>query len=170
MSQQNTTSQTVIIQGSARNDGNTAKIVQELRRQTSWDVVDLNDHQFSYYDYAHQNQGDDFLPLMRNLIAHYETFVFATPVYWYSMSGLMKTFFDRITDLLTIEKPLGRQLRGKSMAVISSSGGSDLGEAFWLPFSESAQYLGMHYLGNTHTYIEQDNTASLTDFVQKVTG
>jgi len=169
MSQQNTPSQVVVIQGSARNDGNTASIVQALIRQTDWDFIDLNDYQFSHYDYAHQNQGDDFLPLIRNLIAHYDTFVFATPVYWYSMSGLMKMFFDRITDLLTIEKPLGRKLRGKSMAVISSSGGNDLGDVFWLPFSESAQYLGMHYLGNTHTYFEQDNAAALTAFVQKVT-
>ncbi|OJJ13894.1 FMN reductase [marine bacterium AO1-C] len=168
MPQQNSSSQTVIIQGSARNDGNTAQTVQELIRQTDWDLINLNDYQFSHYDYAHENQGDDFLPLMRKIIAHYDTFVFATPVYWYSMSGLMKMFFDRITDLLTIEKPLGRQLRGKNMAAISSSGGNDLGDTFWLPFSESAQYLGMQYLGNVHTYFDEDNAAIIKSFVQKV--
>ena len=63
----------------------------------------------------------------------------------------MKVFFDRITDLLTIEKNLGRQLRGKRMAVISTSNGSHLGDQFWLPFSASAQYLGMEFLGGLHT-------------------
>ena len=168
MSQQNSVSPTVIIQGSARSNGHTAQVVQALIRQTNWELIDLNDYQFSHYDYEHRNQQDDFLPLMRILIANYDTFVMATPVYWYSMSGLMKMFFDRITDLLTIEKPLGRQLRGKKMAAISSSGGSDLGDAFWLPFSESAQYLGMQYLGNVHTYSEKDNTSIITAFVQKM--
>ncbi|MCP4458779.1 MAG: NAD(P)H-dependent oxidoreductase [Cytophagales bacterium] len=37
----------------------------------------------------------------------------ATPVYWYSMSGIMKVFLDRIYDVLTIEKELGRKLHGK---------------------------------------------------------
>jgi hypothetical protein len=56
-------------------------------------------------------------------------------------------FFDRTTDLLTIEKDRGRKLRGKSMAAISSSGCGESGENFCLPFSESAEYLGIKYLG-----------------------
>lgn len=165
---QNNASKTVIIQSSARNDGDTAKVVQELVHQTNWEVINLKDYQISHYDYEHRNREDDFLPLMRKIIENYETLIFATPVYWYSMSGILKVFFDRITDLLTIEKTLGRQLRGKNMAAISASGGGDLGDAFWLPFSESANYLGMHYLGHTHTYAEQDNRAKITAFVQQV--
>ena len=56
---------------------------------------------------------------MKTIISKYDTIIFATPVYWYSMSGILKVFIDRITDLLTIEKELGRKLRGKKMAVVS---------------------------------------------------
>ena len=84
----------------------------------NFELIDLNDFDISYYDYDHKNRQDDFLPLMKKLIERYKTLVFATPVYWYTMSAVMKTFFDRISDLLTIEKDLGRQLRGKNMVLI----------------------------------------------------
>lgn len=155
----------VIILGSSRNDGDTAKMVNLLKEKSGWDLIDLNDYDFSYYDYDHKNAGDDFLPLMRNIIERYDTLVFATPVYWYSMSGIMKVFFDRITDLLEIEKDLGRKLRGKNMAALSSSIGNHLGEYFWLPFSETAKYLGMSYLGNTHAVI---NTIPFEDEITKL--
>jgi multimeric flavodoxin WrbA len=56
-----------------------------------------------------------------------------TPVYWYTMSGIMKVFFDRFSDLLRIEKDLGRKLRGKSMAVISC--GADEIRRFFATYS-----------------------------------
>ena len=126
-------------------------------KNTNWDAIDLNEYHFSYYDYKHQNRDDDFLPLMRHLIKTYDTLILATPVYWYSMSGIMKVFFDRISDLLTIEKELGRKLRTKKMACISASGGNDLGELFWLPFRESALYLGMQYLGDLHVKVNEEH-------------
>lgn len=96
----------VIISGSARNDGDTAALTDQLVEKTGWDLIRLNDFHFSYYDYQHQNRDDDFLSLMKQLIHGYDTIIFATPVYWYAMSGIMKVFFDRFTDLLTIEKDL----------------------------------------------------------------
>ena len=55
-------------------------------------------------------------------MVQYEQIIFATPIYWYAMSAQLKTFFDRMTDLLTIHKPLGRQLRkGKKMFLIACS-------------------------------------------------
>ena len=158
----------LIILGSSRKDGETAEIAQHLKSISGWDLLDLNDYNFSYYDYEHKNKDDDYLGLMRHIIENYDVLIFATPVYWYSMSGITKVFFDRITDLLTIEKDLGRKLRGKSMAALSCSGGSNLGEYFWLPFSESAEYLGMKYLGNIHTYDGEINEAELRNFVAAV--
>jgi multimeric flavodoxin WrbA len=164
---------TIIILGTSRNDGDTSQVVSTLKEISTWDLIDLNNYQFSYYDYAHQNAGDDFIPLMRNIIATYDTLVFATPVYWYSMSGIMKVFFDRLADLLEIEKDLGRKLRGKNMAVLSCSIGNNLGESFWLPFKETSKYLGMHYLGNVHTVITGNTLAeremkNIHEFVKKV--
>ncbi len=158
----------VVIVGSSRNDGDTVVLTSELTKQSKWDLIDLNDYNFSYYDYEHKNRNDDYLTLMAELIKKYDTLIFATPVYWYSMSGIMKVFFDRITDLLTIEKKLGRQLRGKKMAVISCSIGNNLGELFWLPFSETANYLGMEYLGNVHTVTGENNDKKITEFIKLI--
>ena len=140
----------IILVGSSRKNGETNTIVQQIQQRTNWDAIHLSDYQISYYDYDHANADDDYLDLIKQLLANYDTFLFATPVYWYSMSGIMKVFFDRMTDLLTIEKTTGRLLRDKNMAVVSSSYGGNLGAQFWLPFKASADYLGMNYLGNIH--------------------
>lgn len=140
----------VIIVGSSRNIGNTSKITEAISNQFNIDVINLNNYQFSYYDYASKNKEDDFLLLMRTVISNYDTLIFATPIYWYNMSGIMKVFFDRFTDLIRIEKPTGRQLRGKEFAVISNSHDDEIDYDFYLPFRKSAEYLGMKYIGNKH--------------------
>ncbi|OEK05563.1 flavodoxin family protein [Roseivirga misakiensis] len=158
----------VIISGSSRNDGDTSALVKMLVKHSNWDVINLMDYKIDHYDYKHENQQDDFLPLIKGLIDQYDTFIFATPVYWYAMSGVMKVFFDRISDLLTIEKPLGRRLRGKQMAVISTSNGNNLGKSFWLPFQASSEYLGMTYLKDLHTISGELNEEELIQFIQQV--
>lgn len=154
--------------GSSRTNGDTSSMVDIIVQYSGWNRVDLVDYDFRYYDYNHRNKEDDFLDLMRGIIHENDTLIFATPVYWYAMSGIMKVFFDRMTDLLQIEKDLGRQLRGKSMAALSSSTGSNLGDHFWLPFSETANYLGMNYLGHLHTIAGDVDLAELRAFVDEV--
>ena len=158
----------VVIAGSSRNDGETLNLTNELIEKSKWDLINLNDYNFSYYDYNHENRNDDYLDLMKRIITKYDTLIFATPVYWYSMSGIMKVFFDRITDLLEIEKDLGRKLRGKNMAAISCSIGNNLGEYFWLPFIETANYLGMEYLGNVHTVTGENKEKKIKEFIKLV--
>ena len=142
----------VIIVGSSRKSGNTSTIAYAFAKKFEADVVNLSDYNFSYYDYENKNINDDFLPLMKEIIEKYDTIIFATPIYWYSMSGIMKVFFDRFSDLIRIEKDWGREVRGKNMAVISNSHDSenDLDYNFYIPFQKSAEYLGMQYLGNKH--------------------
>ena len=158
----------ITIFGSSRSDGDTKKLINELERLSGFECIDLNDYKISYYDYLHKNANDDYMKLMKRLIENYDTFLFATPVYWYAMSGIMKVFFDRITDLLDNEKELGRQLRKKKMAVITCSIGDNLGDNFWLPFKETSNYLGMHYIGNLHTISNQINETELKEFIRKI--
>lgn len=159
---------TVIILGSSRNDGNTFRISNLIVNKTKWDLINLNDYNFTYFDYDYNNRNDDFKNLIEHIISNYETLIFATPVYWYSMSGILKVFIDRFTDLLTIEKKLGQQLRSKKMGVISSSNGNNLGENFWLPFKEIAKYLGITYLGNIHTLNNEDNNELINNFIDTI--
>lgn len=158
----------LIILGSARKEGETKKVVAELMRMSNWDLIDLKDYKISHFDYEHQNKDDDFIGLMKRITLDYDVFVLATPVYWYAMSGRMKVFFDRLTDLLHEEKEIGRRLRGKYMAVISSSNGDNLGDDFWLPFKKSAAYLGMHYIGDLHTYQNKIEIEKIADFMRLV--
>lgn len=158
----------VIIVGSSKNDGDTETLINSIIEKSRWDVIKLNNFTFSYYDYKHENRNDDYLALMKQIIEKYDTLIFATPIYWYSMSGIMKVFFDRITDLLTIESELGRKLKEKKMAVISCSIGENLGDYFWLPFSETANYLGMKYLGNVHTITGKNNDLKIAEFIKLV--
>lgn len=158
----------IVIIGSSRNDGDTKKLVDEIVKLSDFDTIDLNEYRISYYDYEHKNADDDYTELMRRLLDNYDTFLFATPVYWYSMSGIMKVFFDRITDLLDEEKELGRRLRNKKMAAITCSVGNNLGNKFWLPFSETADYLGMKYIGGLHTITDSINEEELKGFIEVI--
>ncbi len=143
----------VIIQGSSRSIGNSSVVASFLRQQTDFSILDLKKKDIGYFDYQHLNTEDDFIPLMKQLVADVDTFIFLSPVYWYSMSAEMKTFFDRISDLLKIEKDTGRKLRGKTMAAISCSEGDDVPMSFYEPFRLSADYLGMQYAGHAHAQI-----------------
>ncbi|MCT4622915.1 MAG: NAD(P)H-dependent oxidoreductase [Schleiferiaceae bacterium] len=164
---------TMIIQGSARSEGNTKAVVTLLQQKLNADVIDLKKLDYSGFDYAHANREDDFLPTMKKLV-QYDLFLFVTPVYWYSMSGLMKNFFDRITDCLKIDKETGRKLRGLKMAAVAC-GSDDLeAEGFFIPFQKSADYLGMTYKGSLHTWahhgnIEPPEQVRIKEFVKTLT-
>ena len=163
----NRSKKNIIILASSRSNGDTAKVVRQLQQIIDCDMVDLNDYDISYYDYEHANKDDDFLPLMKRIINDYQNVIFATPVYWYTMSGILKVFFDRISDLLTIEKDLGRQLRGKGFGAISCCMNGSIDQEFWHPFVKTAGYLGMRYLGNIHVD-SLENLPLLEDFGNKI--
>jgi len=143
----------IIIQASSNSTGNTYKIVSFLQEQTGFDVVDINQKTIKHFDYEFKNIDDDFNALFKNIVQNYEIIVFATPIYWYTMSGLLKVFMDRISDFLINEKEFGRLLRGKQMAVLSCSDADKIFEGFTMPFVESANYLGMDFIGHIHTWI-----------------
>lgn len=147
---------TVIIQASSKSNGNTNRVINYLNSNNSFDVIDLKTKNIGVFEYDFSNANDDFIPVMEEVINNYDTIVFATPVYWYTMSATLKIFFDRLSDLLKYKKDLGRLLRGKNMAMISNSGQNDLKKGFEMPFIESANYLGMNYLGSTHSWFTED--------------
>ncbi len=146
----------IIIQGSSRSQGNTHKIVNLLKAELAFDLLDLNQKHIQPFDYDFNNQDDDFPAIIKGIVANYDLIVFATPVYWYSMSGILKNFFDRISDCLKIDKATGRKLRGKKMAMLSCGSDATVIEGLQVPFKESAHYLGMEYLGDVHTWIADD--------------
>jgi len=144
-----------LIFGSSRSNGNTSKLVDELLYKTGAECYDLNDYAIGYYDYEYHNADDDFIPLMQNMVPQTEVYVLVTPVYWYSMAAVMKTWLDRWSDLIRVHKELGYQMRGKKMCAISSSQGEPY-PSVGIPFELSAQYMKMEWLGHTHVRIDGD--------------
>jgi putative NADPH-quinone reductase len=133
--------------GTSNNDGNTAALTAAVFAPLpNAGIVNLSALSIAPYDYQNRHDKDDFLPLAEKLVAA-NAIVFASPVYWYSMSAQMKVFFDRLTDLTGAHKGLGKALAGKS-AFLIATGGSPLPPAsFEPPFSETARYFNMRWGG-----------------------
>lgn len=72
---------TIIIQASSKSTGNTNKVINYLNSNESFDFVDLKTKNIGVFEYDFSNVGDDFIPLMEEIINKYDTLVFATPVY-----------------------------------------------------------------------------------------
>ena len=136
----------MVISGSARTDGETATAIRHLRQHMgdSLDVVDLSAVPIRPFDYARTDDRDAFRAIIGKMVAS-EHIVFATPVYWYAMSGLMKTFFDRLTDLLLDgeAKKMGRALGGRNVWVLATGTEPTLPPGFHEPFARTAAYFGM---------------------------
>ncbi len=145
---------TLAILGTSRSHGNT-RLALDAVLQGRAPVIDLNDHSITPYDYSHQNSGDGFLAIAGQMVEA-DTIVFATPVYWYSMSAQLKTFLDRLTDLTRVHKALGRSLKDKSVFLLASSSSPELPPGFAVPFELTAEYLGMRWGGAFHAYFETD--------------
>lgn len=144
-------SKAIIILGSSRSFGNTMSMVETvIDKHKDVTIIDLNKFNILQYDYEHLNQADDYLNLMENILT-YDLIVLATPVYWYTMSGIMKIFIDRLSDLLTIKKDLGRKLRNKKMFIIATFDTS-MPEHFEYVFEQTAIYMGMDYKGCSMFY------------------
>ena len=150
-------SKTIVIMGSSNSMGDTYNVCKSIVNKYGFKFQDLNELVIMPYDYEHENKDDDFLGFMRHVLKSYDTIILATPVYWYSMSGIMKNFLDRFTDLLTIEKDMGRKLRGKSLLAVSVSKGDDCPEEYPMPFKRSANYLGMDWKGYAHFPVNQQD-------------
>jgi len=139
-------SEVIVITGSARCDGHTRAAVDAAFGGSRATIYDLNDYEIAPYDYA-RPPDDDFLPLAERMIAA-EAIVFATPVYWYSMSAPMKTFFDRLTDLTRAHKQKGRALAGRRNYLLAAGGSALAPEGFITPFRETALYFDMEWGGD----------------------
>ena len=149
-------SDAVVILGTSRSDGNTLATVNRVLSGKPVELVDLSEMNIGVYDYEHANSRDSFLPLIERLVSK-SLWLLATPVYWYTMSAQMKLFVDRLSDLITIRKDLGRSLRGKAVAVIASGTDEGLPQGFEAPFRLTCDYLGMRYVGVFYLQFGKDD-------------
>jgi multimeric flavodoxin WrbA len=137
---------TAIIYGSSRKDGNTRQVVDVVAEKISADVFDVSEFDISFYDYEHKNRDDDFLLLIETLLK-YDCWIFASPVYWYTMSAQLKVFVDRLTDLLDIDLEAASSLVGLNAALITTGAEEFCPTCYEDVFINTFNYLGINYRG-----------------------
>jgi len=158
---------TAILFGSSRYDGHTGALVKCLEESIkSTSCYLLKDYDFSPFDYEHKNKNDDYLALVNKLIS-YDHIIFATPVYWYAMSAQLKVFFDRFSDLLSIDKNLGRKLKGLKCSVVSTGAWEYPPDCFEEVFKLTFNYLRMEYSGML--YCQMDSKSDINQHQSIIT-
>ncbi|MBT2186519.1 NAD(P)H-dependent oxidoreductase [Sphingobium sp. H33] len=139
----------LVIAGSARADGTTMLIVRRLQGLLGEraDVIDLAEWRIEPFRYGGSLDRDDFRAIARAMAARRHT-IFVTPVYWYAMSGIMKIFFDRFTDLL--RQPEGRALAGGTLSCVVTGTDPTPPPGFEEPFARTAAFFAMDWGGKTY--------------------
>ena len=160
---------------SARRDGNTGRLIDRVARDLPLEVIDLAEKRIATYTYDHRHRDDDFEPLMTHLLT-FDRLLFASPVYWYSVTAPMKTFLDRISDYLDLPELLdqGRRLREKTAYVICTSVMEAPAPSFIDAFQQTFEYLGMRFGGYVHAncvdgYVPEryeTDVAAFTDLIR----
>lgn len=152
----------LVISGSPRRDGHTAIAVNRLCAALDGAVttIDLAAQSIEPFGYDRIDDRDDFRSIVRR-IADYRAIVLATPVYWYAMSGLTKTFFDRLTDLLLDEdaRPIGRALAGRELWVLATGNDLALPVGFDEPFRLTATYFDIDWRGSSYVRFVGDEAS-----------
>lgn len=142
----------LIIRGTPRRAGNlavyTATVADELRTLGhSVDTVDLYDLRLgpcrscdACRDKGRCVFADDFGPLAAQMLAA-DLVIIATPVYWFTVSGVVKQFMDRTQSIWH-----QRQLKGKRIAALitMAHAGADETSALLASFAKyhEAEWLG----------------------------
>jgi GrpB-like predicted nucleotidyltransferase (UPF0157 family) len=136
----------LIVVGSSEGHQNTKKYSLDCFSNQNHEVVDLFESGLQAYSY--KKVPDDVFFRTVEKIIQADLTVLATPVYWYSMSGVMKDFLDRFSNLMSgPNKNLGESLYGKKVMLLATGSDLKLPMGFEVPFVSTAIYFGMDYLG-----------------------
>ncbi|WP_085993931.1 flavodoxin family protein [Oceanobacillus senegalensis] len=141
---------TVVIHGSTRENGNTEYLTYHAVPKEKGTHIYLREHFIQpIVDERHAEHGfeeveDDHKKLINKMLEH-DAIVFSTPIYWYSMSGPMKTFIDRWSQILRDpEFPHFREELKKKKVYLIAVGG-DTPQVKGLPLVQQFNYICQFY-------------------------
>ena len=126
---------------SPNKEGNTFSIGEKLLEGKDYDAVQMSDYKISQYGQVFAN---DQIKEVFDKIKDYDTLVIGTPVYWYTVSGLLKTFIDRLYML-----PEAEGLNGKNLYLFAqgSGPGSDTVKSITFLANRLCTLMGMNLKG-----------------------
>lgn len=100
-------SKILFMNASPNKNGATVSIVRELLKNSDYDTMEMSDYKVSQYGAVRE---DDEIKKMLNIIKDYDTLVIGSPVYFYTVTGILKTFIDRLYLLDEAEVLRGKKL------------------------------------------------------------
>lgn len=136
---------TVFYDGS-RKGGNNELLAQEVVKGIEHRAVYLQDMTIQpIVDGRHDEAGfqavDDDYDQIIELLLKSEVLIFATPVYWYSMSGVMKVMIDRLSQAMRDERYPTLLAHLKTVKTIVVAVGGDEPRIKALPMIQQFHYI-----------------------------
>ena len=107
----------IFMNGSPNKSGNTFRIGEEVLKGISHDILQMSDYKVSQYGQVYE---DDEINKIFEKIKNVDTIVIGAPVYWYTVSGIVKTFIDRLYLL-----PEAEVLKGKNLYFFAQGSAPD---------------------------------------------
>ena len=86
-------SKILFMNASPNEKGATNKIAEKLLKNKEYEKMQMSDYEISQYGAVRNN---DQIKEMLNKIKEYDTILIGSPVYFYTVSGILKTFIDRL--------------------------------------------------------------------------
>ena len=115
------------LDGSAREDGNTATLARQLLSHVEYNEIALRNHHIELIvDKRHDSEGftsrqDEYEALLPAFLEA-DYVVFSSPVYWYGISAQLKAFIDRWSESLRIVPGFQEQVKGKKIFLVLVGG------------------------------------------------
>lgn len=147
-----------VFYGSSRKNANSELLAKEVLKGFCFDAIHLYDLNIvPIEDKRHDPEGftdpqDDYDQIIQQILKS-RVLVFATPIYWYSMSGSMKVMIDRLSQAIRDERYPELKEHLQKVKVIVLAVGGDEPHIKGLPMIQQFVYifdfLGMsfdHYL------------------------
>lgn len=97
----------LFMNASPNKNGATNHIAEELLKNKNYTKMQMGDYDVSQYGAVRNN---DQIKEMLNIIKDYDTLVIGTPVYFYTVSGILKTFIDRLYLLKEADALKGKKV------------------------------------------------------------
>ena len=131
----------LFMNSSPNRNGNTYRIGEELLKDKEHDVLQMADYRISQYGQVFE---DDEMKEVLKEIDKYDILVIGSPVYWYTVGGMLKTFIDRLYML-----PEAEALRGKKLYLFAqgSAPSSDTVKSIEFLSNRLSYLMGMELKG-----------------------
>jgi multimeric flavodoxin WrbA len=137
------------------------------------ELINLIDLKLEPFDYDNNYKTEDLnnFNMIRDKFLNSELIIFASPIYWYGMSGMGKVLFDRLFMSLFGKEDL---TKNKNIGLLFTYGSDSFDSCFIEPFKKTSQYLKMNFIGyfgiksKYPVGLEEKNLIHMKKFIEKI--